>query len=485
MINVPKGLAPHEVDLYISAFKFCEKLIQEQNTDIGAAVTETTEKYSFIISDKELFAQFLFREITAYTEPSIGVVSPELDDKTWWSKLKKSEKFIPEYWQRYYDYLNRKPSWSLTAVQDIDSSTDEIMNALANPRSGRACDRMGMVFGYVQSGKTAHYIGLINKAVDAGYRIVVVLTGIHNSLRSQTQSRIDEEVLGYETSLENLADMIREPNVIGVGIGAHNRVKTIVQSITTRDEKGDVNKTTEGVSMVPPFIIVTKKNATVLRRILRFFRKNQCAEVIDGKKIITAKYPALIIDDEADQASINTNDSYDEKGNLLDDYNPTTINGLIREILKTFECRSYVGYKTCQTNYFEELEESSDGYQAYEFIKAHRADIETVNIIFLTNDEVVQFVPEDISYGKISIKFDVWDIERLYQSIFSGTAVERQLVIKLKKKYAAPLHLIKVNGSNDTYDCYIGVISGELLARIYKDEGQELMPQTYAQILRP
>lgn len=171
MINVPKGLAPHEVDLYISAFKFCEKLIQEQNTDIGAAVTETTEKYSFIISDKELFAQFLFREITAYTEPSIGIVSPELDDKTWWSKLKKSEKFIPEYWQRYYDYLNRKPSWSLTAVQDIDSSTDEIMNALANPRSGRACDRMGMVFGYVQSGKTAHYIGLINKAVDAGYRI--------------------------------------------------------------------------------------------------------------------------------------------------------------------------------------------------------------------------------------------------------------------------------------------------------------------------
>ena len=143
--------------------------------------------------------------------------------------------------------------------------------------------------------------------------------------------------------MENLADKIREPNVIGVGIGAHNRVKSIVQSITTRDEKGDVNNTTEGVSMVPPFIIVTKKNATVLRRILRFFRKNQCAEVIDGKKIITAKYPALIIDDEADQASINTNDSYDEKGNLLDDYNPTTINGLIREILKTFECRSYVG----------------------------------------------------------------------------------------------------------------------------------------------
>lgn len=92
--------------------------------------------------------------------------------------------------------------------------------------------------------------------------------------------------------------------------------------------------------MMPPFMIVTKKNASVLRKILRFFRKNHCAEIIDGKKKIPAKYPALIIDDEADQASINTNESYDDQGNVLDDYNPTTINGLIRELLDIFECRS-------------------------------------------------------------------------------------------------------------------------------------------------
>lgn len=344
MINTPNGLAPYEVDLYISAFKFCESLIKNQKNTIGEAVTLTADKFGFLVSEKDLLIRFLFKEVTAYTEPSIGSVSPEISDKTWWDDLRKSDDFIPEYWQRYYDYLNRKPSWSLTAVQDIDSSTDEIMNALANPRSNAANDRMGIVFGYVQSGKTAHYIGLINKAIDAGYRIVVVLSGIHNSLRSQTQSRIDEEVLGYETSLENLGDMMKEPNAIGVGIGAHNRVTTIVQSITTRDEKGDVNKTTEGVSMVPPFVIVTKKNATVLRRIIRFFRKNQCAEIIGGKKVIPAKYPALIIDDEADQASVNTKDCYDDNGNVLDDYNPTTINGLIRELLRLFECRSYAGY---------------------------------------------------------------------------------------------------------------------------------------------
>ena len=297
-----------------------------------------------MISDMECFKKFLFSEVTAYTEPSIGVCDPNLEDKPWWDEIKQDPAFKPEYWGRYYDYLLKKTAWSITAVEEIDSSTDEIMNVLANPRKGVAGERMGMVFGYVQSGKTAHYIGMINKAYDAGYRIVIVLSGIHNSLRSQTQSRIDEEVLGYETSLENIGDMTRERNVIGVGVGPHNQVETVVQSITTRDEKGDVNKKTEGVSMMPPFMIVTKKNAFVLRRILRFFRKNHCAEIIEGKKKIPAKYPALIIDDEADQASINTNESYDDHGNVLDDYNPTTINGLIRELLGVFECRSYIGY---------------------------------------------------------------------------------------------------------------------------------------------
>ena len=141
-------------------------------------------------------------------------------------------------------------------------------------------------------------------------------------------------------------------------------------------------------------------------------------------------------------------------------------------------------YKTCQTDYFEELEESSDGYQAYQFIKSHKAEIETVNIILVTNDETISFIPEDVSFGKVNIKFDVWDIERLYQSVFSGSAIERQLIVKLKKKYNAPLPLIKVKGDNNVYDCYIGVISGELLAKIYKDEGQDLIQKNVRSFLQ-
>lgn len=141
-------------------------------------------------------------------------------------------------------------------------------------------------------------------------------------------------------------------------------------------------------------------------------------------------------------------------------------------------------YKTCGTNDFEALEESSDGYQAYKFIKGHKADIETVNIILLTNDETIRYIPDDVHYGKITVRFDVWDIERLYQSVLGGTAVEHQLVVKLKKKYGESLPLIKVKGDNEIYDCYIGVISGELLARIYETEGQDLIQKNVRSFLQ-
>lgn len=154
----------------------------------------------------------------------------------------------------------------------------------------------------------------------------------------------------------------------------------------------------------------------------------------------------------------------------------TEIDKLLKKVLKF--------YKTCGTNDFEALEESSDGYQAYKFIKGHKADIETVNIILLTNDETIRHIPNDVHYGKITVRFDVWDIERLYQSVLGGTAVERQLVVKLKKKYGESLPLIKVKGDNEIYDCYIGVISGELLARIYETEGQNLIQKNVRSFLQ-
>lgn len=159
------------------------------------------------------------------------------------------------------------------------------------------------------------------------------------------------------------------------------------------------------------------------------------------------------------------------------------------DIIKKTEIEKYLRkalkfYKNCNTDYFKSLEESSNGYDAYEFINSHMKDIDTLNIILITNDEAVQYIPADSKSGKVKVKYDVWDIERLYQLVYSGSYMERQLVIKLQKNYGESLPLIKVKDDNDVYDCYIGVISGKLLARIYNDKGQDLIQKNVRSFLQ-
>lgn len=109
-------------------------------------------------------------------------------------------------------------------------------------------------------------------------------------------------------------------------------------------------------------------------------------------------------------------------------------------------------YRSCKTEYFEESEESGEGYKAYEYIKQYSEETEVVNIILITNNEAVLYVPKDMVVGKTTIKFDVWDIERLYQCLFQNVQAA-QIVIRLKSKYSKPLHLIKVADENPAYDC--------------------------------
>lgn len=180
---------------------------------------------------------------------------------------------------------------------------------------------------------------MLNKAADAGYKIIIVLAGIHNNLRSQTQIRLEEEFLGYD--VRGLAD--DSQNAIGVGIG--RSVSHHFSALTSREEKGDFNKIKAGTSMNPPFILVTKKNASVLAQLIRYLRNLPVAvKKENGKKGFSVDYPLLVIDDEADQASLNTKDCFNADGTVKEDFNPTTINKHIRTILSLFDCFSYVGY---------------------------------------------------------------------------------------------------------------------------------------------
>ena len=82
------------------------------------------------------------------------------------------------------------------AIQEIDRTTDQILNQLANPNMTGNWYRAGLVVGHVQSGKTGNFVGLANKAMDCGYKIILVLTGMYNDLRSQTQGRMDKGAIG-------------------------------------------------------------------------------------------------------------------------------------------------------------------------------------------------------------------------------------------------------------------------------------------------
>jgi hypothetical protein len=245
------------------------------------------------------------------------------------------------YWPRYAGWLERK--MSTTAVDALNGSTDHVLGLLEDPRREGPWDRRGLVVGHVQSGKTGNYTGLICKAADAGYKLIIVLAGLHNNLRSQTQIRLEEGFLGYETSASG--DAVK---VIGVG-EIDSDSKIFPACFTNRLNNGDFNtKIANHLANRPeerPWLFVVKKNKTVLERLLKWIR-NHVADTTDpsGRRYVS-NLPLLLIDDEADHASVDTGEQlHDADGTPEDEYQPKAINSRIRRILHSFAKSAYVGY---------------------------------------------------------------------------------------------------------------------------------------------
>ena len=248
------------------------------------------------------------------------------------------------YWRRYRDYQESK--LSEVVVDGLDESTSDILSLLEDPLRADPWDRRGLVVGHVQSGKTSNYTGLINKAADAGYKIIIVLAGMHNNLRSQTQIRLEEGFLGYETTQGG------DPGT-SIGVAAFGEdLKT--NSATTRAENGDFSKAIakhfNGISPEErPWVFVVKKQKTVLTELLTWIQKrvtdapNPLPNAPDWK--LVTKLPLLMIDDEADNASVDTGEQpFNEDGTPDEEHSPKTINSLIRQILHSFSRKAYVGY---------------------------------------------------------------------------------------------------------------------------------------------
>lgn len=262
-------------------------------------------------------------EATIVLRPA-RIITAEQGRGEWLRMLDRSRWY---YWPALRDYLLNVKDWSATAVRSLDESTDNILAQIADPDT-ESFDIRGLVLGYVQSGKTANFTALIAKSADVGFRLVIVLSGLDNGLRRQTQIRLNKELAGYA---DNRPGAVRLPPM---GEQWHQ--------FTTEDFDGDFrpgNANHSALQGSQPVLLVVKKNGAVLRRLHAW---------LDAAPAETRRtLPLLVIDDEADQASVDTRGSYQTDADEPpdEDYEaPAVINGLIRRLLQKFQRCAYVAY---------------------------------------------------------------------------------------------------------------------------------------------
>ncbi len=309
----------------VSSFLAGEPEIKEQTIDEKIAELRCLPTFSSL-SDVEV--ENVRAEIKSEFSIKLdqGSLIQEKGHEKWF--LDKKPLLDMKYWERYKKYLLNDKGFSVKVVNTMDDILDKLTDLLGDPSRDVAYSRRGLIIGDVQSGKTANYLGLICKAVDAGYKVVVLMTGTIEKLRKQTQMRVDEGFVGADS--DAMMKMLENGQVIGVG-KYDSSIRPMVLTSTTDDFKQQ-NANNLGFDLRNingPVIFVVKKNSSILKRLnkwLTTFNQN-------GQQKI--RQSILIIDDEADNASVNTN---------KDEDSPTAINGQIRDLVSKFEKSSYVGF---------------------------------------------------------------------------------------------------------------------------------------------
>lgn len=259
----------------------------------------------------------------------VGVVITDQDSEhaSWLFSRKADIDFF--FWNRYERYLSENKEWNSRVIANLGKVSDEIIDLLGDPKSTQSFQRRGLILGDVQSGKTSNYTAICNKAADVGYRVIIVLAGMMENLREQTQSRLDEEFAGRKSEyfLDPNNDTGRKN--IPVGVGKYGSKKRIA-SFTSVTKDFDINVLKSNdlnlESVTDTVVFVVKKNKRILTNLKRWLSKSKD---ITGK----IKLPLLVIDDEADNASVNTKSDED----------PAAINKCIRALLNDFSQASYIG----------------------------------------------------------------------------------------------------------------------------------------------
>ena len=305
-----------------------------------------------------------------------STISNNDDHENWYDpNVKRS------YWDSHKEWLLESFKKPIDVVNEIDKSTDEVLGLLGNPKKDGLWDRRGLVVGNVQSGKTSNFIALVNKAADAGYKFIVVMSGLTKDLRRQTHERLDEGFFGFNTEQFEY-DNFSSSNILPLGKIRYDKVNR-PNTYTSSAMNGDLSKAklraainthTEDLTL-----LCVKKNKTSIENLIRYvlsspdipsnivvkdkpFSIKQFKENLNETNIkelekhnevndlspnfpIIKNKPILVIDDEVDHASVDTGTgAIDENDEPNEEHDPKTINRLIRQLLNLYEKKSYVGY---------------------------------------------------------------------------------------------------------------------------------------------
>ncbi|MFE5481934.1 Z1 domain-containing protein [Streptomyces sp. NPDC056527] len=292
----------------------------------------------------------------------------------------------PWYWPAYRRLLADK-GWPEDVVAGLDEASDRVVERLADPTAEEAYQSKGLVVGYVQSGKTANFAGVIAKALDSGYRLVIVLGGTINMLRDQTQRRLDMELVGRENIVRGASEYEsdyaddrawNEGKFAGFGalpstLGAfdihrlttrRDDYQSLLQGIVAleyeKQEPGLPLYDPRNLHRAPARLMVVKKNDKVLKKLVKDLRKI---------KTPLSEIPVLIVDDESDEASVNTSDLAKPNAER------TAINQRISELLRMLPRAQYVGYTaTPFANVFIDPSDTADIFPKDFIISLPRPD---------------------------------------------------------------------------------------------------------------
>ena len=373
------------------------------------SIKSTEEKYSqslpeIVLSDAEIV--IVSNKIKAihsvYQEEGDAILGEYTHDYKWYDDFLNSGK-EEYYWERYKTYLAVQKHFAPEVIKTLENDTlRKIMSYLGDPNEDSAFSVRGLVVGDVQSGKTSNYLGLITKAADAGYKVIFILTGTIESLRKQTQIRVEEGFVGYDVV-----------SAVDVGVGRGDKTPKSFTSRLKDFVADDDQNTNIKISNYPtePMIFVVKKNVSVLSKLYTSLKN-----INTTKQYQQIKAPMLLIDDEADNASINTHKSEDD---------PTKINKHIRNILRLFSRSSYVGFTATPfanvfISYDSEDEMLKDDLFPRDFIYSLKAPSNycgSRKYFFDANDNVRYIRDGDESLFPMKHKKE-WSGDRLFGSLY-------------------------------------------------------------------